>query len=90
MKRDERFIFSLLSLGLLLYFASSIYFNFQLFNEPFKMIINFPSILENYPAVSYTAKVSPEYYGYQSLASVYSYMQILGSFFIMLIFLVYW
>jgi hypothetical protein len=83
-KKDHRFLMSLYVLGIIIFFSYSIYYNSQLFDEPSRIISNFPQVIKNFPSVSYSAKVDPEYVGYLSLNSAFSYIQLLSLLFILI------
>lgn len=84
-KKKEQYIISLTTLGIVLFLTTAIYYNIKLFEEPITLIRFFPKILENFPAVLYTAKVNSKYLGYESFNSGYSYLQFINSILIILI-----
>lgn len=86
---DQRFINSLLFTSITLFFTIAIYNNAKLFQEPVTLIKSFPDILINFPSVSYTSKVSENFLGYQSLGTTYSYIQLISSFLVSLLFIIY-
>lgn len=88
-RKNERYIASLAILGIVLFFSTAIYYNFQILQEPLTLIKFFPQILENFPSVLYTAKVNSEYLGYQTFNSMYSYLQVINSILIMGISMIY-
>lgn len=87
--KDKRFTKSLPLFSIILFFMLSLYSNTKLFQEPVMLIKSFPKILINFPSVSYTSKVNENLLGYQSLGSIYSYVQLIGSFLIILLFIIY-
>lgn len=87
--KDKRFTKSLLFFSIIIFFILAIYNNAKLFQEPITLIKSFPTILINFPSVSYISKINENLLGYHSLGSAYSYAQLIGSFLIAIIFLIY-
>ena len=88
-KKNERYIMSLLIFGIVVFFTSAMYYNYQLLEETGRIIRSFPQLLVNFPSVSYTMKVNPELLGYRSLKSMYSYLQLINSVLILSLCLVF-
>ena len=89
LKKNERYIMSLLIFGIVVFFTSATYYNHQLLEEPVTIIRSFPQLLVNFPSVSYTMKVNPELLGYRSLKSTYSFLQLINSVLILSLCLVF-
>jgi len=88
-RRNERHIEGLVIYGIVTSFISTIFYNRQLLEEIARIIRFFPLILANFPSVSYTLEVNPEFLGYASLRSTYSYMQLINSMLILSLCLIF-
>lgn len=86
---SEKSILGISLLGVVLFFNSALYFNVNLLDESLRIIRNFPQILNNFPSVTYTTKLNSELLGYETLNSTYSYLQLLSSTIILIIFILY-
>lgn len=87
--RDNIHIVKLSILGIILFFVAALYYNNVLFDEPMRIIGSIPRLLVNFPYVSYTMKINSEYFGYKSLGTTYSYMQLIDALLLVSIYLIF-
>lgn len=89
LSKGERYMISLVIFGIIAFLTSAVYYNYMLLQEPANLVKAFPQILANFPSVSFTAKINPDLFGYKSLGSIYSYMQLVNSILILFICLLF-